>query len=215
MVTKYIQLVLDSLLKATRLESSVVQSELESCFDTRMVGCETVHLLSNLCASELVRVYLNVGIWRGASFIPPLLGTDVRGIGVDNWSQFGGAGAREIVNRSLRLRVPAERYHVIEGDAFEVPLPGEIADGTVDLYFYDGDHHFEAQQRAFTYYDRSFASTFVAVVDDWRNWHRGYKAKVGTLSAFESLGYRVPFHVTLDWSSGLFVAVVEKGQNNE
>ena len=55
-----------------------------------MSGDKTRHLYNNICDLSGVH-YLEVGTWKGSSFISALYNNiNVHGTSVDNWSQFDG-----------------------------------------------------------------------------------------------------------------------------
>src|SRR5262249_14198703 len=84
----------------------------------------------------------------------------------------------------------------------------------VNVYFYDGPHSFDDQYRAFTHLDPVFASTFLAVVDDWNS----VTVQRATRQAFADLGYQVLHARELftkrwirdHWWNGLLLAVLRK-----
>ena len=95
----------------------------------------------------------------------------------------------------------------------------KIFKNNINVYFYDGDHSFEAQKSAFTYFNDIFADTFIAIVDDYNREH----VRQGTMAGFQELNYQVLFDVFLpasfdgdkkQWWDGLYVAVIAKKQNS-
>jgi hypothetical protein len=102
---------------------------------------------------------------------------------------------------------------ILESDCFELDL--DVFDKTIDVYFYDGDHAYESQRKAFTYFDPVLSPVFITVVDDY-NYER---VRAGTQDAFRELKYDVLFERFLassgngdigSWWNGLYVALVRK-----
>lgn len=128
-----------------------------------------VRMLLNRLVAELPadEAYLEVGCFKGATFISALLGhTQATAYGVDNWSQFkdhdAGAYFRANTDKYKKELPP---FNFIEADFFklsEYPFTKPIG-----LYFYDG-HHGEASQRAaIELTPRFLAKQAIIVIDDW------------------------------------------------
>ncbi|MCE5295075.1 MAG: class I SAM-dependent methyltransferase, partial [Chlamydiales bacterium] len=170
-------------------------------------------LLNNLL--KLPRAnYLEIGCWKGSTFISALYGnqnTIANATAIDNWSEFDGPYMEFAANCSHYLQ---DGYKVYSHDCFAVD-PKTVIKSPVHIYFYDGAHSAEAQSKAFTYYNSVLDNTFIAIVDDWNHGH----AREGTLSAFKQLKYKVVYEIYLparyngdreQWWHGLYVAVVRK-----
>jgi hypothetical protein len=87
--------------------------------------------------------------------------------------------------------------------------------GKYNLYFYDGEHSYDSQYRAFSHFDTVLDEVFIAMVDDYNT----ESVQKGTQDAFRDLGYKVVFEQYLptpgncDWASwwnGFYVALVKK-----
>jgi hypothetical protein len=157
--------------------------------------------------------YLEVGVYRGSTFIPALWQNDFEcAYAIDNWSQFGGK--RNQFESALGNLTEAQRSRIkiIEGDCWKIDLSQLQG---VNVYFYDGAHTSEDHRMAFTYYDRVLANDFVAIVDDWND----APVREGTREAFAELGYQIVKDWELmsagngdveGWWNGLYVAVINK-----
>lgn len=169
------------------------------------------HFLNNLCTLEQA-TYFEIGVWKGATFTAALYGNKSflkQAVAMDNWSEFGGPAAEFHANCSYISDVPFNFYN---DDCFIINKQG-IFHAPVDIYFYDGEHSTENQERAFTYYNDQFASSFIALVDDWNH----EPVRTGTRQAFQKLGYTILFerelpgkHDNTLWWNGLYVAVIRK-----
>lgn len=176
-----------------------------------MSSAKVRHFLNNLCSLQDAS-YLEVGTWKGSTFIASLFnnGSIKQAIAIDNWSKFGGPYEEFLHNCSSFLG--SQKYQAYFEDCFTVDKSSFLP---VNIYFYDGDHSEDSQEKAFTYFDSVFSKVFIAVVDDWE-WDRVRK---GTFSAFTKLNYRVLFETRLaadhncdlnQWWNGLYVSVISK-----
>lgn len=175
-------------------------------------GIKERHLLNNLCSLPGTR-YLEIGVFHGSTFLAALFNntsTILDAVAVDNWSQFGN-NKESFLSKAYRF-LPENSFRFIEQDAFSINLQAGFHQ-PVTLYFYDGDHSFEAQYKAFTYFNPVFADTFIAAVDDWNS-----TAEKATREAFKHLGYTILFEKSLrtsngdvnNWWYGVYVAVIKK-----
>ena len=172
------------------------------------------HLLNNLCTLPNAR-YLEIGVYRGSTFISALYENTnnlLDAIAIDNWSEYGSQ--KSIFYDACIKYLDKKSFRFYELDSFAVNTH-DVFSHQINIYFYDGNHSFDAQRKAFTYYNEIFSDVFIALVDDWNvSWVRG-----GTKKAFEELGYTVLFEQELparfnedreNWWNGLYVAVIKK-----
>jgi len=174
------------------------------------------HFLNNLCSLPGAN-YLEIGVWKGSTFVAALYGnTEIlkSSIAIDNWSEFGGP--RMLWNQNCRAFLPDNSFQFYDVNSFALDKR-KIFKNPINIYFYDGNHSVESQKRAFTYYNDVFAEVFIAVIDDWNQ----IEVKMGTDQAFKELGYTVLYERMLpgdlrggdivNWWCGLYVAVIRKG----
>lgn len=178
-----------------------------------MTSPKVKHFLNNICSLKGVN-YLEIGVWKGATFTAALYqnhNTLKKAVAIDNWSEFEGSLDEFQHNCSCIKNVPYEFY---SHDAFTIDI-NKLFDTPVDIYFYDGNHTALSQELAFTYYDSLFASTFIAIVDDWNH----PPVSRGTFEAFKKLNYEILYEQTLpalfngdttQWWNGLYVAVIRR-----
>ena len=109
--------------------------------------------------------FVNVGVWHGFSLLAAMAGNDDKvGVGVDNFSEFGGP-RDEFLRRFLDRRSPLHRFYNQDyEDFFAAGL-----DRPVGAYFYDGAHGYEQQYRGLMAAEPLYAEGAVIVVDDI-NW---------------------------------------------
>lgn len=178
-----------------------------------LTGPRIKHFLNNVCGLPGAS-YLEVGVWKGATFTAALYDNFglKQAVAIDSWSELGGP-IQEFQDNCARL-IPGLPYSFYKHDAFTVPKEGLFA-SPVDIYFYDARHTEIAQEQAFTYFDTLFAPSFIAIVDDWM-WPAVQR---GTRKAFAALGYTILYEKELlappggdrnGWWKGLYVAVIRK-----
>ena len=171
------------------------------------------YFLNNICSLPN-STYLEVGVWKGSTFVSALFGNQnsiLHATAIDNWSEFDGP-RQEFQDNCKLIDNVAFEFH--EGDSFSIDKAA-LFKSPVNIYFYDGNHSAESHEKAFTYFNDILAPTFIAIVDDW-NWEM---VQNGTKRAFEKLGYTILFEQVLparyncdtsQWWNGLYVAVIKK-----
>lgn len=172
------------------------------------------HLLNNLCSMPDTR-YLEIGCWRGSTFIASLFGNQgslSSVVGIDNWSESNGP--YRIFKKNCSLFLKDFPYDFYSQDCFTLNLSTSFSQ-PINIYFYDGNHTAISQEMAFTYYNEILDSTFIAVVNEWN-----FKdVEIGTRTAFNKLNYQVLYEIVLpassnadkkNWWNGLYIAVVRK-----
>lgn len=169
------------------------------------------HFLNNICSLENGK-YLEIGVWKGSTFISALYKNTLQdAIAVDNWALF--SGPKDTFQKNISHFLENTIYTFYESDCFKFDL--KKIKNKINIYFYDGGHTFEDQKLAFTYYNEIFADTFIAIVDDY-NW---IEVQNGTQKAFKELGYNILFEQflpsshngdTTSWWNGIYVAVISK-----
>ena len=178
-----------------------------------MSSSKVRHLLNNLCSLPETN-YLEIGVWKGSTFISALQNnqkTISSAIAIDNWSEFEGPKAE--FKRNCRRFLKRNKYNFYESNSFEFDL-SKISK-PINVYFYDGGHSTLDQEMAFTYYNSIFADTFIAMIDDWNH----PPVSEGTKNAFDKLNYKVLFEAYLPsnekntddaWWNGIAIFVLQK-----
>jgi hypothetical protein len=131
-----------------------------------MSGIKTRHFYNNLCSLENCN-YLEVGVWKGSSFISAIYGNKITPIAIENWSEFNG-NSKLFLNNVKKLTNNQEFFYV-EKDCFKIENQDikQYFD-YIDIFLYDGAHDFESQKKAITYFKEYFANFVIIVIDDWR-----------------------------------------------
>lgn len=167
------------------------------------------HLLNNLVSMKGAR-YLEVGLWKGATFISALYGNSPEyACGVDNWS----VGTKGEFYKNCKEFIPNAEYEILKGDSFEVTPSGK----RINIYLYDASHTKQAQVDALEYYYDFLADEFIYLVDDYNYIH----AREGTQQSIKDLGLKIEFEqwmgkgvydesVPRDWWLGFYISVLRK-----
>lgn len=110
-----------------------------------MTTPSTMHLLNFACqCMEGEEVYLEVGTWRGATFIGALLGNDKLGYAVDNEAMTehnrDERPSRDVWRENVTAFGCGGRAAYVEGSVPNIWKIGNLTEGRpVGVYFFDGD----------------------------------------------------------------------------
>jgi hypothetical protein len=186
-----------------------------------MSGNKTRHLYNNICSLNGAN-YLEIGTWKGSSFISAFYDNDINTIVIDNWAEFNGP-KDEFISNVNRL-CPNKEFNFIEKDCFKV-TDVEIKSiyDSIDIYLYDGNHEYESQRKAITYYKHLFSKYVIIIIDDFRSDTPAWaNVKKGTYDGIEESGLIIHHKVEIIthqessgrseyWNGfGLFVCEVSK-----
>lgn len=167
------------------------------------------HLLNNL-GSMMGLHYLEIGVHKGGTFVAANFQNALESsMAVDNWSEFaqGGESRRQFLDNASRL-LPAGSYDFLEVDCFT--MTSVHLKAPVNFYLYDGNHSYEAQKQALTYFKSMLADQFILVVDD----HDWPDVKRGTNDGINEAGLKRLYEAELPgaqgWWNGLYVGVLSK-----
>jgi hypothetical protein len=154
-----------------------------------MSGKKTRHLYNNICNLDNAN-YLEVGPWKGSSFVSALYNNNINSIAIDNWSEFSGP-KNEFLNNVGRL-CPNNRFSFIEKNSFEV-TDEEIFSfyDSVDVYLYDGCHKYESHKQGITYFEKFLSKYSIILVDDWRNDGNWIQVQNGTYDGFKESNLKI------------------------
>ena len=148
-----------------------------------MSGKKTRHLYNNMCKLEN-STYLEIGTWKGSTFISSLYKNNIHAFCVDNWSQFNGP--KDIFYENLKSHLSETQLtniKVINKDSWAVTR--EDIDRSIDIYMYDGEHTYESQKKAITYFHQFFSKYVIIMIDDWTcDW---VDVKRGTLDGINEM----------------------------
>lgn len=167
------------------------------------------HLLNNLGSGS--RMYAEVGVHLGSTFISAMYRNLLFGCAFDNFSEFNTDNPKQQFldncNRLLQGANGHRRWVLTTEDFFSINvkfLPIEI-----DLYLYDGAHDYESQKKAFTHFYGSLTDESIVCIDDY-DWPDVSK---GTQDGIKEVGFEILFEETLsgkEFHNGFYVALLKK-----
>jgi len=166
---------------------------------------------NRLLSKDIVKNYLEIGVFLGSTAISALhgnhkrlnytvidnfcLGKDVKQKFLANWKQFID-----------------DEPNLIDADCFAIS-PKDNGISNIDVYFYDGEHKFNDHYLAMKHYHDAMADSFIFMVDDW-SWK---DVQSGTYKALNELGLKIMFKAeTLGaedrngWWNGCGIFVLQK-----
>jgi len=202
------QIVDNAILNALNGESKLTNDVLEI---EGMSSNNVRHFLNNLISSIYDVRYLEIGIWKGSTFISSLYkNTYTYATAIDNFCDFGSPREECKFNLKNFINAPNENTEFIESEFEKISFTKKY-----NIYFYDGEHDAISQENAFLLLNDNLDDRFIAIIDDWNH----QPAKDGTLLAFEKLNYKIVSDCDLksngnadvnNWWNGLYVAIIEK-----
>ena len=134
--------------------------------DVENLARENNLALLNLAASCLDdgEVYVEIGVFHGASLIAAMLGNEGRRfVGIDSFA-FRDASLEKVEANLARYGLPTPE--IIVGDAFDL-VPSGALDGTsVGVWYYDAAHSYEAQLDGLRIAEPLLARGALVIVDD-------------------------------------------------
>jgi hypothetical protein len=153
-----------------------------------MSGDKTRHLYNNICDLSGVH-YLEVGTWKGSSFISALYKNNIYGTSIDNWSQFEGPSNEFYSNIIYFLKKNFCNLNIIDKDSWNVTY--KDIEKPIHIFMYDGAHTYEDQKKAITYYHNFFSKYVIIMVDDWTcDW---VDVRKGTLDGIKEMNLKIHY----------------------
>ncbi len=127
-----------------------------------MSGNKTRHLYNNLCSINN-KTYLEIGTWKGSSFISAMYKNPIKGYSIDNWKEFGGP--KDEFYDNLKKELSNETVIIIDKDCWTIDK-NDVPD-LIDIYLFDGNHTYEDHKKAITYYYKFLSKYSIIIIDDW------------------------------------------------
>jgi len=199
-------------IKNADYQSSKIDGEYIDLKVEGMTCSATKHLANNL-ASLYKCNYLEVGVYKGATFIAGLWkNTPNLYVGVDNWSEYGGQD--EFLQKLKNANKPkpsGSRRIVFDQDSFSEGILDHLNE-KFDVYFYDGCHSREAQKLALTHYKKYMKEYFIYYCDDYCN---SMDVVFGTMEGIAESGFEIIYDKILlprskdAWRNGIYVALLK------
>lgn len=202
-----------------------------------MSGARYRHYLNKLfelLGATQQTTYLEVGSWKGSTLCAAIYGNNVHACSIDNFSEFNGVtlggtsmypeSSKQLVasiSHTLQWGPPSNvRVDALNQDCFTVDpaaLPFKA-----DVYFYDGEHSYASQYKAFTHFDKALADTCIIMVDDYEK-ELPNPPREATQQAFTDLGYKIIkdwynkegdsnklADAKANWWNGVYIALINK-----
>lgn len=179
-----------------------------------MSSAKVKHFLNNLLEIDNVK-YLEIGVWLGSTFVSAMYkNKPIQSFAIDNFCEKEGfSSCKELFHCFCKGFLDPSTYEFIEEDSFKIDLSKIKL--PVNIYFYDGGHSVESQEKALTYYDKILADTFIYIADDYNF----QEVRDGTKIGIEKMNYNIDFETVLtanhnqdyeNWWNGLYVSVLSK-----
>jgi hypothetical protein len=161
-------------------------------------------LLNKACSYENTS-YLEIGVYKGSTFYSALYKNSLKyAVAIDNFSQFD-SNEDLFLSTIADLEVP---YTFFNTPSFSTDL--SIFKHKINTYFYDGDHSYENQEKALTYFYDIFEDNFIYICDDY-DWEIVQK---GTHSGIKKANLKIVEEYTLSRSdnywNGIYIAELSK-----
>ena len=197
-----------------------------------MTGVNTKHFYNNLLELDDAR-YLEIGCYMGSSTCAAMYGNHAKFTCIDNWHDFilnelhngvDKMGPIQVFIDNVNTYMGENRLQFFNEDCFTIDTNKLIK---YNIYLFDGDHSYEAQYKALTYYIDNMDDTFILLVDDW-NWE---DVRKGTFDAIRDLNLKIEWkkeirltqdnsHTPPDiahatWWNGIYVCILTKQAGNQ
>jgi hypothetical protein len=191
----------------SKLNQEILSLEGMSSFKNR-------HLLNNIIAKTSNVNYLEIGVWKGSTFISSLYQNDViSAYAIDNWSQFNDDKETKATFLKNCNMFNITNFVLLENDCFNIDL-NDIKH-KINVYFYDGHHSAESTCNALSYYYNILDDIFIFIVDDfdWRN------PQIGTIAGIKKCNLNILYEQHLksnktndnsSWWNGIYISILKK-----
>jgi len=171
-----------------------------------MSTINTQSLINKLCNLPDT-CYLEVGILRGASYFAAACNNSGVYYGVDNWSKY--ANNEGLIKENIEKYKSEEREFVFfNEDSWDLDL--EKFNSKVNVFFYDGDHSYESQERILRHFDEILDDEIILIVDDYSSGEVGKIVKDATAAAIDNSSFTCVFERELyegtKWHNGIYIA---------
>ena len=178
------------------------------------------HLLNNLTRCVDNTTYLEIGTYKGASFVSAMFGNDnvSKAYVIENWCWPYPAcrNNKAIFTKSVEQYVPHIDFDLLEEDATTIDL--SLIKHKINYVFYDADHEYKGQYESLVHLAPVFSDMFILVVDDWaqNSVQRGVrdalaKTGIGMVRKWELPGAHPLKNGDLKrWWHGILVAIATK-----
>ena len=107
-------------------------------------------------------MFVNVGVWHGFTFLSGIIKNEQKiGIGIDNFSQFGGP-RQEFLDRFNTYKSPRHAFYEMDYKEYF----SHVHQGKIGFYIYDANHSYKDQVQGLKIAEPFFANKSIILVDD-------------------------------------------------
>jgi len=151
--------------------------------------------------------YLEVGVLNGASYFSAAYNNTGTYYGVDNWSKYNNRQSH-IETQIKKYQTNDRKFVFFNEDSWKLDL-SEIEE-KINIFFYDGDHSYESQERYLRHFDKILADELILIVDDYNCVGLEY-LEDATAEAIENSNFEKVYGINIlgkdfDWHNGFYVA---------
>ena len=190
-IVDYVQSAVDYALSGeSRLPREVLEIE-------GLTGLHIRNLLNRICQTPMPAVrYLEVGLWKGASFTSAMYDNAGTFVGIDNFALDHtpkNATKEQIIKqvKDQMRKYGNGQATLIERDCFAVKVRDLLPYGPFDIFYYDGSHLKVCQEMALTHFYSVLANECIYMCDDWNS----EEVREGTRAGLK----KIPFQVLKEW----------------
>jgi precorrin-6B methylase 2 len=149
-------------------------------------------LFMNKLSSKVGTRYLEVGTHTGSSLISSCFGNKInRAVAIDNWSMDENSKPQLMKYLEFFKDDFFKEPELIEAEAFSMD---KSKLGQFDVYFYDGHHSADSQEKGLTCFWDNLAPVSIVIIDDYAL----VRTQQGTVRALDKLGCKQ--HLRYAWT---------------
>lgn len=171
LLSKYKLHLINAIDKSNRKQSKLI----DELFNIQgMTGVLTKHFYNNLLNMDDAR-YLEIGCYKGSSTCSAMYDNSANLTCIDSWHDFllnelhNGVDKNEPIQEfisNVRKYKGKNELTFYNEDCFTIDT-NKL--DKFNIYLYDGDHSYESQYKALSYYINNMDNIFILIVDDWND----------------------------------------------
>lgn len=205
----------EQLKKAIKDGCNLISTLPESQMDVpALTSIRLRHILNNI--GKLGKLHLECGVHKGGTYTATIAGNGniTTSYSVDSFEsdKSGETAMLQFLKNRKIFEFPNNRYELLVNDTFETDL-SKLPIG-IDLYMYDGDHSYDAQKKALTYFKGNLADKFIFLCDDY-DWE---EVRKGTQDGIAEAKYQILYDKVLlgndhdndGFWNGFYIALLKK-----
>ena len=165
-----------------------------------MSGTKTRHFYNNLLEFDSNLNYLEIGLWKGSTFVSALYkNLKASGLGIDSFDQGWGQQVEEkFFQNCSQFLNNGEQFSYHKSDWYDIDNLVEDKSRKFDVYLFDSSHEEVHQYNAFMKVQHLLSDICVVIIDDWDD----VNVRAGTQRAKQdpNLQYSFEFEKFLQYS---------------